>query len=449
MSSNVYDLAVVGGGAAGFSAAIAGAEAGASVLLVTHGPLGGTCVNFGCVPTKYLLEKVKEGRTSLRELLREAKEVSKGLREDRYERVVEHYGIPLVRGRARFLGRNRLLAGGREFTFKSAVIAVGARTKRPPVEGIEEVEDRLLDNESFMQTEEELESVIVVGGRAQGIEFSQIFARAGVDTTLIQRSPRLLPNAEPEASESLKEILEEDGVRVITGSKLRRFERTSEGVRVILEKGSDGVEADRVFLATGRRPLLGDLGLEALGVEVEGGFIKVDRTLRAAPNIYAAGDCVGEPMAEPVAAREGYLAAMNALGKGPYEMDYAAIPRAVFTHPEYAWVGLTEEELSRRIGACACRTVYLRDLPRGRLEGLERGFVKIVVDPRNRRVAGVHILAPKASEMIQAGAVMLRAGFTLDDLIDTVMVFPTLSEGLKHAALAFYRDVKKMPCCLV
>ena len=453
-----YDLIVIGGGAAGFSAVTYAAEQGVRVALVTNGPLGGTCVNYGCVPSKYLLTTLalykRIGKSvEWADIMEKAVEFSAGLRAEKYEQLLESLDVDLYRGNARFTGPHSIRVDDATLWFDKAIIAVGGRTVAPPVDGVDEVGRKLLDNELLFGGEvRELESVVVIGGRAQGVEVAQLLARAGVRVTLLQRSPRLLPSEEPEAGKYMAKVLEDDGVEVLTGVSLERFERGSNGSVSIrfTRRGEPMVrEAEYVYLATGRRPKLQGMGLERVGVRVsKEGFIEVDSRLRAAPNIYAAGDCIGEPMLEPVAAREGYVAAVNALGGG-LSMDYTVVPRAVFTDPEYATVGLTEAELARRIKACSCRVVDLSTVPKARILGRDYGFVKMVVDPRDKRVVGVHMLAPNASEAIHEAALAIRAGMTIDDIIDTIHVFPTVSEALKYAALAFYRNVYKMPCCLL
>ena len=453
-----YDVVVIGGGAAGFSAAVAAAEAGASVLLASEGPLGGTCVNYGCVPTKYLLSRLARARWAgeaprLSRVVAEAVRVAGELRRDRYESLIEELGIDYHRGRARFKARGVVEVDGREVRYRrAAIVAVGAKAWRPPVKGLDRVEHAIIDNERLFTEPLDPTSVVVLGGRAQGIEVAQIMARSGVETTLVQRSPRLLPEEEPEAGMVLREVLEEDGVTVYTSTRLREVEPApGGGVRVRFSHGlrTVEVEAEYIYLATGRRPRLEGLGLERVGVRVTPeGFIEVDEYLRAAEGVYAAGDCVNGYMLEPVAAREGYVAALNALGER-VEMDYTVVPRAVFTDPEFSRVGLTEAELARRLGVCACRVVDARTVPKARILGYEKGFFKLVIDPRNRRVVGVSMVAPNAAEAIHEAAVAVKAGFTIDDLIDLIHVFPTIAEGIKYAALAFYRDVTKMPCCLL
>jgi len=454
-----YDVVVIGGGAAGFSAVVVAAESGASVLLVSDGPLGGTCVNFGCVPTKFLLHRLSLNRRAgirvgLSEILREARRVSSELRADKYESLLDSLGVDHARERARFKAPGIIEVNGREVRYRrAAIIAVGAKTWRPPIPGLGESAPRILDNEKLFSEPMEADPsrVAVIGGRAQGIEIAQIMARSGVETHLVQRSGRLLPEEEPEAGYTIRKVLEDDGVRVYTSTRITRVKNQGSEVELVFKSGENlvRVSVDYIYLATGRKPVLEGLGLDRVGVRVSSeGFIVVDEYLRASRGIYAAGDCINGYMLEPVAAKEGYVAAVNALG-GSMKMDYTVVPRAVFTDPEFARVGLTERELARRLGVCACRVVDLADIPKARILGYRRGFVKMVVDPRTRRIAGVHMVAPNAAEAIHEAAIAVKNEMTIDDLIDSIHVFPTISEGLKYAALAFYRDVRKMPCCLV
>ncbi|MCE4604262.1 MAG: mercury(II) reductase [Aeropyrum sp.] len=453
-----YDLVVIGGGAAGFSAVTVAAERGANTLLISKGPLGGTCVNFGCVPTKRLLSTLaiskKSGRKyTLPDLIKDAMDLSSELREEKYESLLQSLGVEYVRGSAKFVSKGVIEVDGLQVEYDKAIIAVGAKPWRPPIPGIDRAEDRIIDNEKLFSETYNPSKIVVIGGRAQGLEIAQIMARSGVETVLIQRSRRLLPEEEPEAGIYAEQVLRDDGVIVQTGAKIEGVKANTNSVRVLFSTTNsiEVEEADYIYLATGRRPRLDGMGLERIGVRVSRrGFILVDEYLRASDNVYAAGDCIGPPMLEPVAAKEGYIAALNALEKEPrHKMDYTVVPRAVFIDPEFASVGITERELARRLGVCACRTVHLSELPKARILGYDKGFFKIVVNPRDKRIVGVHMMAPGAAEAIHEAAMALKAGLTVDDLIDTIHVFPTIAEGIKYAALAFYRDVSKMPCCLI
>ncbi len=456
-----YDLVVLGGGAAGFSAATVAAENGFKVAIVSKGPLGGTCVNYGCVPTKRMLKLLAKARLKgeeprLPEVLRDAVRVSGEVRKEKYEELAESLGIDVYRGVARVRGKGEVeVEGSGVVRYRRAlIIALGASTVVPSVKGIDEALEKGLvyTNETILDLEFHPDSAVIVGGGPQGVEFSQIMARAGVSVTLVNRRRRLLPREEPEAGLFAEEVLREDGVEVLHRASLEEVKVEGDMVKakIATPDGGKTVEASMIFLATGRRPRLEGLGLEKLGVKIdEKGFVKVDSNLKAAEGVYAAGDIIGEPMLEPVAAREGYVAAVNALGLGRIEMDYEHIPKAVFIEPEIARAGLTERELAERIKMCACRTVPLSLVPRALIEGETRGFAKLVIDPRDKRIVGATIAGPRAAEAIQEVSVMIRAGWTLDDLIDTVHIFPTINEALKYAALAFYRDVSKMPCCLL
>ncbi|AMQ19608.1 FAD-dependent oxidoreductase [Thermococcus peptonophilus] len=281
------------------------------------------------------------------------------------------------------------------------------------------------------------------------MEFAQIFARVGSKVTLLQRSIRIMPTAEPELTIELEEALGEEGVNINTSVEIRRLERTESGVRVHAEvEGEERVyEAQYVFFAAGRSPNTRGLNLENTDVKTdEKGFVVVDETLKAGKNIYAAGDVIGEPMLETVAAKEGFIAATNALEGKNTKMEYRVVPRVVFTDPQLASVGLTDREASKS-RRCLYNTVEFSNVPKARILGEERGLIKMVVDDETEKILGVHILAYNAAEMIHEAGMIVRNSMTLDDVIETLHVFPTMSEAIKLAALSFKGDVSKMPCC--
>jgi len=246
-----------------------------------------------------------------------------------------------------------------------------------------------------------------------------------------------------------------EGLRIYTKSKVAGFKRAGAGAvaRILTPQGAVEEEYDAVLVAVGRKPNTEDLGLEAAGVVLDSrGFIRVTPDLRTSnPRIYAAGDVAGTPkpaFLETLAAREGAVAAQNIALGGEASIDYEAVPVVVFTDPEVAFVGLTEQRLVELAGACSCRVVGFSSTARSGIAGVEDGLAKIVIDPRSRVIRGVHVLAPHASEFIVAASMAVKHRYRVEDLVDLVHVFPTAFEVVKLAAQAFIRDVRRMPCCV-
>ncbi|NJE76152.1 mercury(II) reductase [Thermococcus sp. ES12] len=463
-----YDFLIIGGGAAGFAAALKADGLGVKTLMVNHGPIGGTCVNVGCVPTKYLLTALglkkkalmnhypglsfKVDEFDFSKLLKGKNDLVKKLRREKYEKVLGSLeNVDYINGFAKFKSNHEVLVNGEKVGFKRALIATGAKAKILPIKGVEEVRERILTHVEALELGELPESVIIIGGRTQALEFAQIFARAGAEVTLLQRSVRIMPQAEPELAIELENILSEEGVDVATSVKINSLGRTEDGVKVHAEvMGRVKVfEGQYLFFATGREPNTPDLGLENTDVKTnEKGFVVVDKTLRAGENIYAAGDVVGEPMLETVAAKEGFTAATNALEDRNIELDYRIVPRVVFTDPQLASVGLTDGE-AQKLTKCLCSTVEFSNVPKALITGEERGLIKMVINAETKEILGVHILAHNAAEMIHEAVMIVRNRMTVGDVVDTLHVFPTMSEAIKLVALSFKGDVSKMPCCVM
>jgi mercuric reductase len=284
-----------------------------------------------------------------------------------------------------------------------------------------------------------------------GVEFAQMYAHMGTQVTLLQRSERIIPEEEPAISEALRQYLEEEGIKIKTGVQVKQIDKKNEEKVVVA--GANGTEfevrGDELLIATGREPNTRDLRLEMVGVRLrQDGAVKVNREMHtSAHNVWAAGDVIGEPMLETIAAKEGATAAENALQGTHRKIDFLPVPRAVFTSPQVASVGLTEKEAEEGGYECACRTVEMSKVPKAILIRETRGLIKMVAEATTGRVLGVHILADNAADIIHEGVLAVKYKLTIDDLIDTVHVFPTLAESTKLVALSFRKNLDELSCC--
>ncbi|MEE9202102.1 MAG: mercury(II) reductase [Dehalococcoidia bacterium] len=469
MKMDRYDLIIIGGGAGGFAAATRASELGAKVVIINSGlPIGGTCVNVGCVPSKVLLEigseyynpqhprfrAIRNGRPAIFDFaaaIREKDEMVAALRASNYIKVAEGLaGLTVIEGRARFLSPHRVEVNGQTLEAEKFVIATGSRSKILPFPGIDKV--HYLTNREALSLPRLPQSMVVIGAGPIGLEFAQMYARFGTQVTVLEKEGQILPLSEPEVADELQRCLEEEGIVINTGVDVERVaeERGVKRVEATYEGQHLMFEGAELLLATGVTPNTEDMGLERAGVAVDGrGFITVSPELQTStPHIWAAGDVVGKMFLETVAAKEGYLAAGNALEGTRKSIDYDSVPRAVFTDPQVASVGITETELMQRINSCSCRTVEIAQVPKAQAIKETRGLVKMIAHPETGIVVGVHMVAPMAADLIHEATLAVKFKLTVDDIIDTVHVFPTLSEAIKRVAQSFRRDISKMSCCV-
>ncbi len=458
-----YDLIILGSGAAAFGAAIKAVDLGAKVAMIEKGIIGGTCVNVGCVPSKHLLLVGEinyyrnHGHTGLdvsttldfAGTINEKREIVEGLRNGRYIKVIDALGITLIRGKAAFVSKNEVNVNGKILQADKFVIATGSSPYIIPIEGIDTVD--YLTNVEAMELPELPGSMIVLGGRALGLEFAQMFSHFGTKVTVLQRSPGIIPEEETIISDYLKTYLEEEDINIQTNVILKsvRKEKGNIVVRAMVGGEKREFEAEKLLMSTGRRPNTADLGLEKADVQVgSNGAIIVNEEMRTtSPNIWAAGDVTGEPMLETVAGKEGAIAGENALANKGKKIDFSAVPHAVFTIPQVASVGLTEKQAEEEGIICRCNTIPMELVPKALLANDTRGLIKMVIDAKTERILGVHILASLAAEMIHEGVFAVKYGMTIDDIIDTVHVFPTMTEAVKLVAQSFRKDISKMSCC--
>lgn len=464
-----YDIIIIGGGSAAFAAATKAVDLKKKVLMFNSGlQLGGTCVNVGCMPSKHLLtvgdelyygqrprfKALRHGAKPLFDFPAAIKEKDRMVakaRKQNYTQVLESLkSVTLLEEKVRFAGSNRVEAAGQTYDAEKIIIAVGASTKSLPIPGLDRV--RWLNNVTAMQLQSLPASMVIIGGGPLGLEFAQMFAHFGSKVTVLEAMEHILPRHEPEIAAELQRCLEREGVIIHTAVRVEKVaERNGTKVVSFKESGSpQEEEADEILLATGIKPNTADLGLEMAGIKTDkNGFIQVNRFYQTDnPNVFAAGDCIGKMPLETVAAKEGALATENALTVPVRTLNYDYVPSAVFTNPQVASVGLTEQEEMRRFNASLCRTIYMDVVPRALAVNETRGAFKMAIHPHNYKVLGVHIVAPDAADLVHEATLAVRLGLTIDDIIDTVHVFPTFSEGIKRVAQAFTRDVSKMSCCV-
>ena len=462
-----FDLIVLGGGAGAFAAAITANEKGAKTALVNAGlPLGGTCVNVGCVPSKILL-KIGEiayygnhgfdaisGKLEVnfdKAIKHELGLVDK-MRHDKYTQVLSNLeNVTHLEGRAKFVSKNEVVVGDKKLYGKKFVIATGSTALPLPLEGIEKVD--YITHIDALKLNKPPKSMVIIGAGPVGLEFGQMYHHFGTKVTILQRSKAIMPRTEPELSEAMQGYLEEEGIKIITNANSKKVRK--ENGEVIVTFAVDGKEQEAkgevLMFAAGKTPNTKDLDLKSVEVKVnENGAVKVDDGMQTtASHIWAVGDVTDKPLRlETTAGKEGKIAAENALEGKKKKMDYSAVPYAVFTTPNLAGVGKTDAEAIGGGLRCTCNTLSFELVPKAAIINDTRGLVKIVAERENHKIVGIHILGPEAADLIHEATMIVRNKMTLEEVIDTTHVFPTLSESIKLAAQNFFRDVSKLSCCV-
>ncbi len=462
-----FDLIILGGGAAGFAAAMKADDFKAKTLMINNNNvgIGGTCVNVGCLPTKHLLyigEIIYQTKThkftglklsnsfDFKTIIEEKNKLIEKLRNEKYENVLKSLShIEFVEGNAKFISENEVEVNGEIYRADKFIISTGSSTFIPPVEGIDKVD--YLTNIEVLQLNELPKSMIILGGGALGIEFAQMFSRFGTKVCLLQRSDRIVPREEPELANLLQYYLESEGIEICTKVTIRSIQQKGKEktVKALVDGKEKTYMAEQFLVATGRKPNTSNLELQKLGVNLgERGEIIVNDKMKAVNNVWAAGDVIGEPMLETVAAREGMIAANNVLSKNKIKIDYRVVPHAIFTAPQLAGVGLTDGQAIEKGIKCKCNTVSMELVPKAIAIKNTKGAVKMVVNAETDEIIGIHILAPEAADLIHEGVMIVRNRMKIDDVINTLHIFPTLSEAIKIAAQSFRRDITKMSCCI-
>jgi len=451
------EVLVIGAGPGGYVAAIRAAQNGLDTTLVDRDAYGGTCLNYGCIPSKALISAtdVAHDARNATEMgvhadpvihtdeMQEWKEGVVDQLTGGVEKLCKANGVNLIEGEATFVDDStaRIAHGGdgqgsESIDFEHAIVATGSRPIQVP--GFEFEHDPIWSSRDALDVEEPPEDLLVVGAGYIGMELSTVFAKMGVDVTVVEMLDGILPGYEDDVSRPVKQRADELGIEFNFGEAASEWEETGEGV-VVTTEDEDGEEstydAEKVLVAVGRQPVSDSLDPEAAGVEVgENGFIHTDDQARTnVDNIFAVGDVAGEPMLAHKASKEGIVAAEVIAGE-PAALDQQAIPAAVFTDPEIATVGMTEAEAEEAGFTPKVGEFPFRASGRALSTGESDGFVRIVAEAEAGFVLGAQIVGPEASELIAECALAIEMGATLEDVASTVHTHPTLAEAVMEAA---------------
>ena len=451
-----FDLIVIGSGPGGYVAAIRAAQLGMRVAIVERDKLGGVCLNWGCIPTKTILraaeqfEDLKGGR--IPGVAASAVKPDYGAVIDASRKVADR----LSRGVAALMKKNQIevvwgsgrLAGGgnvvvekdgRETELESSRILLATGSTELVLPGVEVDGKRVITSREALDSRTLPASIVIVGGGAVGLEFAYVYASYGVDVTIVEMAGQLLPGFDPEVAALLEQSFSRRKVKILTGTAFRSVEPKGDGVEVGVagEKGEEQLSADQLFLGVGRRALVGSLGLDAAGVVVENGFIKVGEDYRtSAEGVSAIGDVIGGPLLAHAASEEGVAAVEFMAGERQRGLDYRLVPACIYCRPQVASIGLSEEQ-AREAG----RDVKLGKIPfsasgKAVSAGHTEGFVKLVADARYGEILGCQIVGADATELIAEVALAMALESTVRELGEGCHAHPTLSEVVKEAALA-------------
>ena len=462
-----YDLIIIGGGSAAFAAAIRANDLQLKTLLVNGGlPLGGTCVNTGCVPSKFLIRAAeslhhanrssfkgihpKGAEVDFKQVIQQKKELVADMQRRKYLDLLEGLeNVSVVEGYAEFEDKNSININGEIYKGIKIAIATGSTTAIPPIQGLENIP--YLTNESLFDLEEQPESLIVVGGGYIGLEIAQLYNRFGTKVTIIEALDRVLATEEKDVTDELTKHLSDEGVEIITGYSVDMVRQENNSIKVQFQaNGQDQtIEATHLVMATGRKPNTQKLNLEKAGLKTDKkGYVLTNEYLETnVPNIYAIGDVNSNPQFVYTAAHEGTTAVNNAFQGSSTEINYNALPWVVFTDPQIAGVGMDEKQAKEKDLPYDVNVLPLTEVPRSIAALDTRGFIKLIRNSETDQLLGARIVASEGSELTMELSLAIKYGITVKELASTIHPYLTLSEGVKLAAMSFSKDIKKMSCC--
>jgi dihydrolipoamide dehydrogenase len=458
-SINKYDIAIIGGGPGGYSAAIRAAQLGANVILVEEKNLGGTCTNVGCIPTKTLLGLIKilsdiekaeslglklgAIKIDLERLMQSKDEIVNKLAKG-IELLLKNNNITLVIGRGKLTEGKKIEVTDKKgnkkiIQAKKMIIATGSRPVKPKINGLDG--KNIVFDEEASNLEHIPKKTAIVGGGPEGVEFAYIYSKLGSEVTILEMMPNILPLEDTEIAKRLQYRMLKEGMNIVTNSRVIRFEDEEEKKIVIFEKEekTNELKVDRVLVMLGRIPNIDDLGIEQIRIKITDGKIEVNEKMETnVKNIFAIGDVVGGAYAHE-AMEEGIIAAENAIDpKKRSSMDWRVMPRCFFTIPQVAAIGLTEYEAKKKNYDVQIGKFYFGANAAAMTMGETEGFVKFVINGNSKEILGIHILGQNASELITEAALAMKLKIPIEEIYKTIHAHPTLSEAVKEAAMEVY-----------
>jgi mercuric reductase len=463
------DLIILGSGSTAFAAALRATSYGARVLMFEKSVLGGTCINWGCIPSKTLIHAAlfkHEAHLGMKlglglaetgqgvdtgRLFEHRENVVLKLRRERYLDVLKDMpGLELVRGTARFLDNRTVECNDRHYNADRFLVAVGGNPRILKLPGLEKCD--FWDSRSALLAKELPRSLVIVGGGVIAVELGQMYHRLGCRVTILEHGPRLLPTVEREPAEALQEILVAGGIKVVANVTFCSMDKIGDLTVVHADVGNKRHEytCEKLLLAVGTTPATGGIGLDKAGVATDRiGFITTDEQMRtSADGIWAAGDVTGRMLIATVGARQGIVAVDDMFNPGcGCAMDYLNAPMAIFTDPELGLVGHTEESARLAGFEIMVNTMPVSSIPKAQVTGHTGGVIKMIADKATGRLLGVHLLCHRGADLINEASLALRFRATVDDLANTMHVYPSIGEGLKLCAQGFSRDISRLSCC--
>lgn len=457
----MYDLVVIGAGPGGYVAAIRAAQLGMKTAIVEKDACGGTCLNYGCIPTKALyknaevvdeiaraaefgvdvkgysidMEKVQARKAKI------VKTLSGGV-----EGLLKANKVELVRGAARIPAPGKVEVNGKVLETGKILIASGSKSSKPPIKGI--------DNPGVITSKEALEmdhvpgKIVIIGGGVIGIEFAGIYRAFGAEVTVVEFMPKIIPAVDKEITDRLQKLLEKKGIRFMVGTRVEEISKSGSALSVTVDKAGEksSLPCDQVLVSTGRELDIEGLNLDGLGVAYDRKGVKVDENyMTSVPGIYAIGDVIGGVMLAHVASEEGKVCVERMAGEDA-RVDYDLIPSAIFTFPDVASIGLSEEQAKERGLEYEVGKFQFAGNGKALTMNAAEGMMKVIVSRDKQKILGVHIVGPNASDLLAEAAIAMRGEFTVEEAANTMHGHPTLSEAFEEAlTLTLGRGIHSMP----